>query len=320
MNNICPLALSTAWNFNDNADPKKALSEIKALGFNSIEIGYNFTQEKLAAIIPLIEDAGMKVSSIHNFCPAPAEKIKGRHISDSFRISSPDEKERRKAVDYTKATVDTAYKVSCRVIVFHAGTIEMKDEKVRKIFHMYNEGKTGSLEYNTIKEKILKERETKKGPYMDAVVKSLREIARYADSSGVKIGLETRNYPHEIPDIEEIGYLLDLFGEKGLVYWHDIGHGEINERLGITPHEEFLRKFSSRLFGVHIHGLRGIDDHLAPFTGDFNLARISPYLRNDLIRVIEAHSQAKPEELVRARELLDSLPLFKAGHAYEKLI
>lgn len=317
---ITPVALSTAWNFNDKSDLKKALSEIKALGFNSIEIGYNFTPERLGGLVPLIKDMDMRVSSIHNFCPAPAERIKGRHISDSFRISSPDEKERRKAVDYTKETINTAYKVSCRVIVFHAGTVEMKNDKVRKIFHMYTEGKAGSQEYKNIKEKILKEREAKKGPYMDAVVKSLEEITSYANSSGVKIGLETRNYPHEIPNIEEIGYLLGLFGDEGLVYWHDMGHGEINERLGITPHEEFLRKFSDKLFGVHIHGLRGIDDHLAPFTGDFDFSRIAPYMRSDLTRVIEAHPEAKPEELVRARKLLESSPLFKASHVYEKLI
>ena len=304
MKDFIPLALSTTWNYNGIVSVKAALSEIKNFGFNAIEIGYNFSDDKLDELILLIKDMGIKVSSIHNFCPAPDEGMPGRHISDRFRISSPDEKERKKGVYYTKKTIDTATRVSCEVIIIHAGTIDLEKEWIRRLLQLYNERKNSSSKYTALKNRILKSRRARKGPYIEAVVKSLEEIVSYANTCNVKIALETRYYPNEIPDIDEIEYLLNIFANKGVVYWHDVGHGEVNERLGITLHEDFLKRSGDRMFGIHIHGIKGISDHLAPFTGDFDFSKIAPYLQDDLIKVIEAHSRATPDELIKAQKRL----------------
>jgi sugar phosphate isomerase/epimerase len=298
------ISLSTAWNYDGIISPGKALSEIKSIGFGAVEIGYNFTAAKLKEFILAARDMGMDVSSIHNFCPMPAEKVTGRHVSDSFRISSLDKIERRRAVDYTKRTVDTACEVSCKVVVVHAGAADIDRNMVNRLLDMYRNGTAEFKEYNELKDTILGLYKEKTKYHMDAIVKSLEEITAHAEPAGVKVGIENRYYPQEIPHIEDIAYLLDIFRNKGLVYWHDVGHGEVNERLGIAPHEDFLKRFSSCLAGVHIHGIRGIDDHLAPFTGDFELSKIIPYMRDDVIKVIEAHSEAAKDELIGARERL----------------
>ena len=139
---------------------------------------------------------------------------------------------------------------------------------------------------------------------MKSVVASLKEVLAYAGSTGVKIGLETRYYPQEIPNIEETEYLLNLFKDKGLVYWHDIGHAEVNERLGIAAHNDYLKKFAEYLQGIHFHDLRGIDDHLAPFVGDFDFSKIAPYIQNNLIKVIEAHPPATRRQIKEAARRL----------------
>lgn len=286
------LAISTAWNYSSHSDPKEMLSEIKEIGFSAIEIGYSITQETLKELIPLIEAMELEVVSVHNFCPLPPKSGPKRFLTDYYRLSSLDERERKKAVEYTKRSVDTARLFSCEAVVIHAGTVELKNNYVREIFCLYNEGRRDSEEYLRAKDRLLAARRALKAAYLESVARSLEDILSYADSAGVKIGLETRYYPHEIPDFEEIGYLLGLFKDKGLVYWHDVGHAEVNERLGIAAHRDYLRNFADWMKGVHFHDLIGIDDHRAPFSGDLDFSKITPYIQNNLIKVIEAHPPA----------------------------
>ena len=294
-------AISTTWNSNVRSDMKVILAEIKGIGLDAIEIGYNFSSQKLEELISLIDAMGMRVVSVHNFCPLPSEVRLTRFATDYFRLSSLDKKERRKAVDFTKKSIDTACLVSSKVVIIHAGTVELRDDYVKMLLHLYNEGKFNSKEFLKVKEKLLLVRRRKARRYLNSVVRSLEEILSYACSAGIKIGLETRYYPDEIPNIEETEYLLKLFKEKGLFYWHDVGHAEVNERLGITPHNDYLEMFAHHMLGIHIHDLIGIDDHLAPFSGDFDFSKIFPYMmRNDLIKVIEAHPPATPQQIREA--------------------
>ena len=297
-------AISTAWNFDSHSDIKAMLSEIKGIGFDAIEIGYNFTLQRLKRLISLLDAMRIKVVSVHNFCPLPSEVRLNRFHTDYFRLSSLDEKERKKAVDYTKKSIDTACLVSCKVVIIHAGTVELKSDYVRALLYLYNKGQFNSEEFLEVKEKLLAARQDKRNEYLESVIKSLEEVLIYACSAGVKIGLENRYYPNEIPNFEEAEYLLSLFKDKGLVYWHDVGHAEVNERLGITPHNDYLRKFADRMLGIHLHDLKGIDDHLAPFSGDFDWSLIAAYMRNDLIKVIEAHPPATPQQIKEAIEKL----------------
>jgi len=293
-------AISTAWNFDVHSDIRGMLSQIKEVGFDAIEVGYNFTSQRLKELISSVEATGIKVVSVHNFCPLPSEVRLDRSLTDCYRLSCLDEKERRKAVDYTKRSIDTACLVSCQAVIIHAGTVELKDDYVSVVLRLYNEGKSNSEEYRKAKERLLAARQAKREGYLESVVRSLEEILAYANLSSVKIGLETRYYPNEIPNIEEVEYLLSLFKDKGLLYWHDAGHAEVSERLGITAHNDYLKKFADRMLGIHLHDLKGINDHKAPFTGELDFSKIAPYMPDGLIKVIEAHPPATSQEIREA--------------------
>src|SRR6185503_3242792 len=84
------------------------------------------------------------------------------------------------------------------------------------------------------------------------------------------------------------GELLERYRGQGMGYWHDVGHAEVNGRLGITPHEQYLKSYSRDLIGVHLHGVKELRDHNAPFYGDFNLEAVLPYFKKDIIKVIES--------------------------------
>ncbi len=303
--NCNSIAISTTWNESRSSNVKDMLEEIKGLGFDKIEVGYSISSDKLEALSHLIKNINIEVVSIHNFCPLPPNPQLKRHVSDYYRISSLDEEERQKAVEYTKRTIDTAKRLSAQAVVIHAGTVEMDENYVGRMIDLFQENKVNSIEYQEFKEEFLYARENRKGPYLEAVAKSLRDIFSYAAISKVKIGLETRYSPEDIPNFAEIGHFLNLFSNEGLYYWHDVGHAVVNDRLGLRSHLTYLEEYSGRLLGMHIHDIKGLKDHLAPFAGDLDYSGLLPYLSKDgLIKVIEVHSQATSQEIKESMKRL----------------
>ena len=307
------LAISTAWNHKSNVGVETMLTEIKALGLDAIELGYKLTAEELEGVRNLLGKMAIKVLSIHNFCPLPNDgpctrtdtscSVQGgpslRHPSNYYRLSAVDEKERRRAVEWTEKTVDTAERVGAKVVVIHGGTIEGKSDPTA-ILKKYKMGQGDSKELDRSREEISSERRRNQAPFWRALIQSLDDVIPYARQRKVEIGLETRYYPNEIPDFEEIGVLLDRY-PRGLGYWHDVGHAEVNCRLGLVKaHRDYFDRYGGRLLGMHIHGVKGLQDHLAPFKGDFDLKTVMPYLKDGLIKVIESHGGATAEEIKEA--------------------
>ena len=297
------LSISTAWNFAEGCQVREKLLEIKKLGLETIELGYTLSDQQVKEIVPLLKGMNIKVSSIHNFCPVPNDEPSPRHLSNYYRLSSLDEKERRKAIEWTKKTIDLAKRVASKAVVIHAGTVEIEHDPFKELSKLYREGKMKTPEFAQLIDGMLNARKKAKPPFMDAMMKSLEEVVPYAQQIGVIIGLETRYYPTEIPNFEEIGYLLNLFSKRGMKYWHDVGHGEVNERLGIRPQLDFLKTFADQMVGMHLHGVELLRDHKAPFVGDFDLKKVFPFLNGSLIKVTEAR-YATFEELKVAVEKL----------------
>ena len=281
------LSISTSW-MDSNSDIKQWLAQVKELGFDAVELSYKVTDSQLKDAESVLGKLQMKVSSIHNFCPTPNDGPSDRHLSNYYRLSSVDEQERQQAVKWTNIAVDTAQHVGASVVVIHAGALDFEDERSPRLFELYVNGQENSEEFRTERERILALRKEKKEPYLQALEKSLAEIMSYSQSKNITIGLETRYYPIEIPNFEEIGYFLDLFGKQGMGYWHDVGHAEMNDRLGIKPHLEFLETYKDNLVGVHLHGVKGRRDHLAPFEGDMDLNKFLPYFESNVLKVVES--------------------------------
>ncbi len=300
-------AISTAWNYKSDGKIQEMLAEIKELGFQAIELGYRLKVPELRELISLLAKMKLAVSSVHNFCPVPDDYPSLRHPSNYYRLSAVDEEERKLAVKWTKAAVDTAGQVSCNVVVIHAGTIELENDPTDMI-RQYKAGQSDPAQFVRLRDQLLRDRENKKKPFWESVVKSLDEVIQYAQKRKVKIGLETRYYPTEIPNFEEIGYLLDLFPAEVMGFWHDIGHGEVNVRLGLVKnHRAYLDHYRNRLIGIHIHGVNGLKDHQAPFSGDFDGTSILAALSKETIKVIESHAYATPEEIKEALVKLKAL-------------
>ncbi len=289
------LAISTCWNYHPDRDIEEWLLTIKAIGFEAIELDYNITRQHLSQLPEFLKREKLLVSSVHNFCPTPDDGPSPRHKSNYYRLSSVDPKERAKAVHWTKATVDTAVRFGAKAVVLHAGAVEFEDERSTSLSDLYKSGKKESREFTVELERILENRRRNQKPYMEALTQSLEEIVSYSHPQGVVLGFESRYYPLEIPNFEEIGYCLDLFHAQGLSYWHDIGHSQMNEKLGITKNLEFLSAYSDRMIGMHIHDMKGVKDHHAPFSGEIGLEKFIPYFQKNLLNVFEIKNASKEE-------------------------
>ena len=300
------LAISLPWTKEDNVDVRAMLGSVRDMGLDAVEFGYTLTRQQVDEMIPLMTKLGITAASVHNFSPIPDDRPSPRHVSNYYRLTAVDEEERISAVQWTNNSIDTAVRTGASVVVIHAGMIELGDPRSPELLNLYKEGKCATPEYAAVRTDLLKERERIKGPHLEALMKSLNSVMHYAQVKGVKIGLETRYYPTEIPNYQEIGELLERYRGQGMGYWHDVGHAEVNGRLGITPHEQYLKSYGKDLIGVHLHGVKGLRDHNAPFCGDFNLEAVLPYFKKETIKVIESRFGSF-DELKAAVERLKSI-------------
>jgi hypothetical protein len=61
------------------------------------------------------------------------------------------------------------------------------------------------------------------------------------------------------------------------------------------------------MLGIHLHDIKGIDDHRAPLKGEFDFALLKPYVRSDTLKVLEPHYPATAEDITRGRKYLEKL-------------
>jgi sugar phosphate isomerase/epimerase len=300
------LAISTSWNAYRHNCGEKMLFEISGLGFKAVELSFNLDAGMVKGIASCAGRFNIAVTSLHNYCPIPDGLSRQEALPDCFSLSSLDEDERRAAVEQTKRTIDTAVMLGAKAVVLHCGRVEMPDY-TRQLIGLYEQGLISSPEARHLKEDMLRLRGQIAGDFVSRVLFSLDELNSYAGITGITLGVETRFYHREIPDIDEIGLILDKFSGSRIGYWHDTGHAQLMENLGFLKHEDFLRRYGGKLVGTHLHDISGCRDHLAPLDGKIDFNMLKPYLGKGVLKVIEAHQPAAPEALIRSRDFISGL-------------
>ncbi len=301
---IIMFGISTSWNCERHGDAGSMIKEIKAIGVDAVELNFKLSKEMVDGVGRLVDKDVIKVLSLHNFCPVPESIEISKASPDYYSLASLDEGEREKAVSETKRTMDTAYRLKAKAVVIHAGRLDIKD-RTRELARTIEEGIAPEALIALMQEE--REAALKKG-YLDCLLKSIKDLLLYSKKSGVRIGLENRFYFRELPSIADFDAIFTAFRDPNVCYWHDTGHAQVYENLRLLRHEDYLERFAHRLLGVHLHDVKGvIDDHNAPFTGDFDFAILKPFLNKDVIKILEPHAPATAEDIKTAVHRLKGL-------------
>lgn len=286
------LSISTAYNIDKKKSWEKLVSDVKSLGFDSVELNVEIPEKWMSDIEQSVNAGEIKISSLHNYCPELENLPEGRTIYSGFLLTSDNNEERELAVKYTIRTIDWAKRFNAKAVVIHAGEVHTDPSGREFIKYIQQFGRNGKL-YKHYENALMLDRKKKSSKYMENLYRSLDKILSYMSDKDILLGLENRFYYHEIPNIEEVLQIIDKFSGAPIGYWHDTGHAEIFVRNGwVKRHLDFLEPLYSRLIGMHLHDLREFSDHFAPGSGDFDFSILKPYISQNTIMVVEAHQKS----------------------------
>ncbi|RMF97632.1 MAG: hypothetical protein D6734_01565 [Candidatus Schekmanbacteria bacterium] len=289
------VGISSVWASSELGSGNELLRKLKDTGIRAYELEYRITYSILNEIIPHIKSEEITILSIHNFFPTPLIKGIPRPSGDAFLLSSKNESERRKAVDETLRTLEYAAQFNAKAVVVHLGHIEM-ESSFEKFRSYYDEKKVGSKVWKDFYEEMKSEREKLSPYHLESVLKSLEEIL-VCLPEGVKLGIENRNYFHQIPDFKEMKIICNSFVDEKIGYWHDCGHAKVQENMKWSKTSDWLREFGGRLVGIHLHDCEGYSDHQAPGVGEVDFRELLPFLKNDILKILEIKPSVSLGEL-----------------------
>jgi HAD superfamily hydrolase (TIGR01549 family) len=292
------ISFSTMWGIKKFADLNDFLRAVPRLGMAAVELNHQIRP----AMLESMDLTKLRVTSIHEPCPAmiSSEELRKKDIL----LSSPDEARRRQGVDAIKRSIELAHNLDAHTVVVHPGQVQSDGAPEKELRALVTAGETQSPKFFEIRDRMIEVRASLIGPYMEAVKKSLLELLDHASKFEVRLGVENRYHHLDIPSLDEMGELLALAGSDRLGFLYDVGHAHALDRLGFYPHEEWLKRYASRIIGVHLHDALGADDHKAPGLGEVDFRMVAAYLPKDAYRALEVQSFNTPEQIRTGLKIL----------------
>jgi len=291
------VTLSTMWAIGQFQSLAGFFTAAKALGFAGVELNHAVN----SAMLDGLNLNGQRIASIHEPCPADLSTaaLKARN----WLISAPDEEDRQRGVAAVRRSVDLAHRLGAQVVIVHAGRVDVDQELEMAVVELYKQGQADGPAYARAKERLAAARAAQAGTNLRSVRRSLVELAAYAGRAGIRLALENRYHYPEIPLLDEVSVLLEA-GDGQIGFWYDVGHAETLDRLGFGPHEEWLRRYASRMMGVHLHDVRGLRDHYAAGLGEIDWDMVAAYLPAAALRTCEFRNDTTPEQAAAAIKFL----------------
>ena len=177
------------------------LREIVDLGFTRVELGHGIRLPLMEGALRALDRGLCTFTSLHNFCPLPIEIT--RASPDCYKLSSPDERERERALRHTFQTIDFAVRLGARFVVLHLGRTSLEDY-TEKLVRFAEVGMLNTRDFVKTKLECIRKREATAEHHFRRAKEMLRRIADYAGEKGIRLGVESRHSFEEIPNEREM--------------------------------------------------------------------------------------------------------------------
>jgi sugar phosphate isomerase/epimerase len=290
------IAFSTNWNAGRHHDGASIVSEILEMGFDTIELGHGLSISKLHGIREEFAKGGFRVLSVHNFCPMPVEVAVDN--PDCYEFTSARGSERDRAQKLTRQTIETAREFGARYVVLHLGRITPLGGMTDSLLLKLRSGGAADREYCRAKLAAVRRREQAARVYLDRVTSLLEPLIEEAERADVVLVVENRSDYEAVPTERELLGLMTRFESPHLRYWHDFGHAQMRESLGLLDHAQWLSEIAPYAAGAHLQDAGWPDeDHLVPFEGEIPFDRLVPLLPSPLPYVLELSREASPQAI-----------------------
>lgn len=294
------------------------LREIADLGFDHAELSHGIRIVLLPGVIRAVEEGVIKISSTHNFCPLPTGITQA--APNLFEPSNRDHREHEQWLRHTKRSLDFASQVRSRVMVLHLGSVKffwLNPGRKLKAFIKQNPTATvpSDREYMAVLKKACEKLRLRMGPYWWQVQASLEEIRTYAVERGIKLGCENREKFEELPLDDDFEALLAGMPQPNTAgYWHDTGHADIKQSMGVLDHRLHLTKNASRLLGFHLHDVTADGrDHQPIGAGRIDFDMISSFWRPEHLLTLELSPRVKIEDVIASKQRIEALMTARFG-------
>lgn len=268
------------------------------MGFEYAELSHGLNIHHMEGMLRFVETGGIKITSLHNFCPQPIEVI--TDSPDCYQFSSSRSEVRQRAVKMTLQTIDFAKRFGADRIVLHAGTVSRMVGFGRELIDAVMQGQFLSRAYTEKKLDGVRRREEASGDAIARLKETLKPVIAAAGEAGIRLGIENRDSYEQLPSERELPELLDDLGPV-CGYWHDFGHAQRKQNLALINHADWLASIGSRAIGCHVHDcIWPVEDHQVPFAGQIDFPRLVPMLPHDIPFVIELHPKRPAQDVAAA--------------------
>ena len=271
------------------------------MGFGAFEVGVSSAEASGKDILDLQKRLNLKVVSVHNlFTDKPVDPDNKR---GDF-LASSDEKKRWKTIEATLDTAKFAKALGASAVILHAGYIA--EEGLKESYKNFKERWLSGeepLNLEVLRKDLTEMRAEYAHEYVERVVRSLKMLC--GEDHEILFCLEPRVNFYEIPNLEEMEEIFDRVKEHNLCYWHDTGHCQIQQNLGLNTQEGWLKAFGERMVGIHLHDTVLLEDHFPPGMGDVDFFLIKKYLPEETIKIVEVAGRTTKEELEKSLMFLD---------------
>jgi sugar phosphate isomerase/epimerase len=306
------LSLSTSWCSHRHTDGYEMLREMAGLGFEYVELSHGIRITLVPGILKAVEEGVVRIGSAHNFCPLPTGI--SHAAPNLFEPSSLDSREHDQWLRHTKRSIDFAAQVKARVLVCHLGSVPFfwfnparaLDKFAER--HPQAEIPAGKAYQARLAKSLVRLRK-RMGPYWEQTKASVNEILAYAAQKQVKLGLENREKFDELPlDGDYAAFLDGLPPGASAGYWHDTGHADIKQSMGLLDHRQHLQKMAPRLIGFHLHDVnKEGQDHQTVGSGHIDFKMVSEFWRPEQLLVIELSPRVEVEGVQESRRRIMDL-------------